>query len=208
MDNILRGLSEHRIRADMAKLCAEWGSQKQAREATGLARATFGNAMNGFARIGGTVMDALYGPTGTTLRPEIRNAGGPAAPTPPPSAPEAPAAAPSEPETPAEEPPAISAPPEAPMAMPMQPEPLHVVEGPHTAAALEAQGAQATATPAAEVTHEWSVCEIAQVAPPAWLTPALTALDQQAARLAEEITARRTQLVRLEQAMQLLKELA
>lgn len=200
MADHMRGTSPYKVRADMEQLREEWGSDRAAAEAAGLSKTTFVTTRNGSVPVGRTAILALYGPTGTTLRPEIRNTGRPAAPTPPPSAPEAPASAPSGPETPAEEPPAISAPPEAPKeitTMPNDPSALAPVSPP-----------EEITTPAAEDKHEGSVCEIAQVAPPAWLTPALTALDQQAARLAEEITARRTQLVRLEQAMQLLKELA
>lgn len=72
MSNKYRGLSESDIRDDMRKLVAEHGSHPAAAAACGLAKSTWGNSVRGIAKIGDKVMDGLYGPTGTSLRPDVR----------------------------------------------------------------------------------------------------------------------------------------
>jgi len=72
MPDRFRGLTEAAIRADMEQLCEEHDGPGAAARACGLASSTFGNTRKGIARIGETVMNALYGPDGTTLRAEIR----------------------------------------------------------------------------------------------------------------------------------------
>jgi len=72
MSNKYRGLSENDIRDDMRKLVKEHGSHPAAAAACGIAKSTRGNSLRGIANIGDKVMDGLYGPSGTDLRPEVR----------------------------------------------------------------------------------------------------------------------------------------
>jgi hypothetical protein len=70
--DIFRGLTERQVRADLTTIRDEWGGPAKAAQVLNIGKSTIVNAVGGYAKIGNTVMDALYGPEGTTLRAEIR----------------------------------------------------------------------------------------------------------------------------------------
>lgn len=74
MPDLLRGMNEADVRADMKLLGQEHGGHPRAAIAAGVGKSGWSNCFYGVKRISHAMMEALYGPEGTALRAQIRKA--------------------------------------------------------------------------------------------------------------------------------------